>query len=77
MLEQALLFISSPNIQNTFSKIVFPKNINFTSLIYSSSESSESSEELSKSSVICLNYFFSQCNYTLLKRLLDNSFRFF
>ena len=74
MLEQPLLFISSPNIQNTFSKIVFPKNINFTSLIYSSSESSE---ELSKSSVICLNYFFSQCNYTLLKRLLDNSFRFF
>ena len=48
--------------KNTFSKIVFSENINFISLIYSSSESSESSgssEELSESSLICLSTFFT------------------
>ena len=41
--------------QNYIFKIVFSKNINFISVIYSSSESSE---ELSKSSIICLTNFF-------------------
>ena len=45
--------------KNAFLKIVFFKNINFISLIYSWSELSESSEELSESSVICLTTFFS------------------
>ena len=40
-------------------KNCFFKNINFISLIYSWSELSESSEELSESSVICLTTFFS------------------
>ena len=47
-------------LKNTFSKTVFSKNINFVALIYSSSESLESSElpvELSKSSIICLTTF--------------------
>ena len=38
-------------------KIVFSKNSNFKSLIYSSTESSESSEVLSKSLIICLTTF--------------------
>ena len=39
--------------ENYIFKIVFSKNINFISLIYSSSESSESSERHSKSPITC------------------------
>ena len=46
------------HFQNCSLKIVFCKNINFISLIYSLSESSESSDELSKTSVIRLTTFF-------------------
>ena len=41
--------------ENCIFKILFSKNSNFISFIYSSSESSE---ELSKSSIICLTSFF-------------------
>ena len=84
MLEQPLIFTGcspeyifkiAPPI-NKFSKIVLSKNINFISLIYSSSESSESSEELSKSSTMCLTTF-SRFIYPLLKRHMDNSFHLF
>ena len=56
MLEQPLLFTGWSSIQKIASKIVFSKNSNFISLIYSSSESSW---ELSKSLIICLTTFFS------------------
>ena len=68
MLEQPLLFTGCSSIQctftkllpqkNAFSKIVFSENINFIALIYSSSESSEPSEQLPKLSIICLITFF-------------------
>ena len=45
-------------IENYIFKIVLSKNINFISWIYSLSESSELSEELSKSSIICLAWDF-------------------
>ena len=66
------IFKIAPSI-NTFSKIILSKKINFVSLIYSSSESSE---ELSKSSTMCLTTFF-QYIYLLLKKLGDNSFHLF
>ena len=52
----------------------FLKKINLISLIYSLSESSDSSEEEKslKSSLICL-ITFSQCIYTLLETLADNN----
>ena len=50
-------FKIAPSKKKDF-EIAFSKNINRITLIYSSSESSESSEELSKSSIICLITFF-------------------
>ena len=47
-------------------------------LIYYSSDKSESSEEIYRSSVICLvTFFIFQCIYILLKTLFDNSFHLF
>ena len=47
------------HFQNCSLKIVFSKKVIFIALIYSSSEESESSEEICKSSIICLITFFS------------------
>ena len=59
----------SCSLKNYIFKIIFSKNINFITLIYTSSESSG---ELSKSSIICLTTF-SQYIYILLKTLADNN----
>ena len=53
----------SCSLKNYIFKIIFSKNINFITLIYTSSESSGG---LSKSSIICLTTF-SQYIYILLK----------
>ena len=58
--------------KNTFSKIIFFKNINFIFSIYCSSESLD---ELSKSSIICL--VFPQYIYILFTNLWIIVFTFF
>ena len=66
MLEQPLLFTGCSSIQTTFSKLL-PQKLHFRKLfslktltsIYLIYFSSESSEELSKSSIICVITFFS------------------
>ena len=57
-------------------EIAFSKNINLIASIYSSTEFSESSEELSKSSIICLIISLSMYLHSL-KTLADNSFHLF
>ena len=63
------------SLKKSFSKIDFSKNINFMFLIYSSAASwefSESSDELSKTSVICLTTFLS-----IYLHFLQKTFIFF
>ena len=57
--------------KNTFSKIKFSKFFSIKTLL----ESTESSKELYKSSMICLITFFSI--YLQLKILVDNSFHLY
>ena len=52
-------------------EIAFVKNINHIALIYFSSESSQSSDEFSKSSIICVMYLHS------FKILVGNSFHLY
>ena len=59
------------SLKNTFSKIKFSKFFSIKTLL----ESTESSKELYKSSMICLITFFSI--YLQLKILMDNSFHLY
>ena len=73
-----------PN-KNTFSKLLsqkihfqssFIKKFNFVIVIHSKELSeSKPSEELSNSSIVCVTT--SECIYTILTRLVDNSFHLF
>ena len=68
-------FFENHSLKEDAFEIAFSKK-NLTALIFSSSEPSESSGELSKSSIISLTTFFSMY-LTILKILVNNSFHLY